>query len=319
MKYLNAISSGTSLLASMVTGKACISGMPPAVSFELTNHCNLHCPECPSGAGTMSRKRGFMNTGFYRRIIAGLKPFLLNTNLYFQGEPMLHPEFFSFIEEAAGIETVVSTNGHYLNEENAEKLSKSGLSRIIISVDGISQEIYSIYRKNGDVEKVKEGIRTLCRAVKENKSSLRIYIQMLVNRYNENQLNEIQYFAEVNGAFFVTKSMQIYDDSRYADWMPYDDRFRRYGAAGEKTGIKSFLPRRCTRIWFNPVVTWDGKVLPCCFDKDGEYVMGDLNTETFREIWHGTRFREFRQRLLSGREKIDICRNCTSGLTGVRT
>jgi len=58
-------------------------------------------------------------------------------------------------------------------------------------------------------------------------------------------------------------------------------------------------------------------VLPCCFDKDAEYVMGDLSSQSFREIWHGSKFREFRHRVLSGRRSIPICRNCSSGMRNV--
>ena len=59
------------------------------------------------------------------------------------------------------------------------------------------------------------------------------------------------------------------------------------------------------RFWFNPVITWDGKVVPCCFDKDAEYVMGDLNQDSFREIWNGTKYRIFRKSILSG-DMIDM-------------
>lgn len=319
MKYLNALSSGFSMLASSLTRKAIISGMPAAVSLELTNHCNLHCPECPSGAGTMKRERGFMDIALFSKVINELRPFLINANLYFQGEPMLHPGFFNFIEMANGIHTVVSTNGHFLTGVNAEKLANSALKKIIISMDGIDQEVYSAYRKNGNVDMVKEGINYLSRAVKESGSSLKIEIQVLVNRHNESQLDDLKTFAEIAGARFALKSMQIYDEKEYEEWMPSSGQFRRYVTAGESRGIKSSLPRRCPRVWLNPVVIWDGKVLPCCFDKDGNYVMGDLKTQSFREIWHGERSMEFRQRILSGRETIDICRNCTSGLSGVRT
>lgn len=319
MKYPNAILSGISLLSSTVLSKALITGMPPAVSIELTNNCNLYCPECPSGAGTIKRERGFMDITLFRRVIAELKPSLINANLYFQGEPMLHPGFFRFIDEADGISTIVSTNGHFLNEGNAGKLAKSGLKKIIISLDGMDQQVYSVYRKNGNVDKVKEGITTLSRAVKDNRSKLKIEIQVLVNRHNENQLRGIRDFAKIAGAGFNMKSMQIYNQEAYSEWMPSAGHFRRYVTDGEKKGIRSSLPRRCARVWLNPVVTWNGKVLPCCFDKDGEYIMGDLNTHSFHEIWHGNSFREFRQRVLSEREKIYICRNCTSGLSGIKT
>ena len=82
--------------------------------------------------------------------------------------------------------------------------------------------------------------------------------------------------------------------------------------------INNSLPDRCARLWFNPVVTWDGKVVPCCFDKDAEYVMGDLNTDSFREIWDGPKYRIFRKSILTGRHMIEICRNCTSGLIGIK-
>jgi radical SAM protein with 4Fe4S-binding SPASM domain len=78
------------------------------------------------------------------------------------------------------------------------------------------------------------------------------------------------------------------------------------------------MPSRCLRLWLNPIVTWDGKVLPCCFDKDVEFVMGDLNNESFRSIWNGRDYLEFRRKILTGRDKIEICRNCTSGMRGIR-
>jgi radical SAM protein with 4Fe4S-binding SPASM domain len=79
------------------------------------------------------------------------------------------------------------------------------------------------------------------------------------------------------------------------------------------------LPDRCPRLWFNPVITWDGKVIPCCFDKNAEYIMGDLKLDSFRDIWDGPKYMIFRKSILSGRSMIEICRNCSSGLRGVIT
>jgi radical SAM protein with 4Fe4S-binding SPASM domain len=230
---------------------------------------------------------------------------------------MLHPGFFSFLRKCRGINTTVSTNGHFLSEENAERLAKSGLGKLIVSLDGMDRETYSAYRVNGDFTKVTEGIRNVAQAIKKNKSSLKLEIQLLVNSFNEKQITCARRFAGKINARLKLKSMQIITGNNFVKWLPSLKRFRRYEMGGNAYVIKSALPDRCARLWFNPVITWDGKVLPCCFDKDGEYVMGDLNEDSFREIWNGPKYRSFRKSILSGRKMTDICRNCTSGLRGV--
>jgi len=125
IKYLNALSAGYSFLISSTTGRSVVSGMPVSVSVELTNYCNLNCPECNSGSGVMTRSRGYIDIDLFSRVIEEIRPFLFNINLYFQGEPMLHPKFFTFLKKSRGINTTVSTNGHFLSEENAERLVRS--------------------------------------------------------------------------------------------------------------------------------------------------------------------------------------------------
>jgi radical SAM protein with 4Fe4S-binding SPASM domain len=230
---------------------------------------------------------------------------------------LLHPGFSSFIRNSGEIRTVISTNGHFLSEENSEKIVRSGLSKLIISLDGLDQESYSAYRINGKVETVKDGIRNISIARRRHKSSLKIEIQLLVNKLNEHQIPEMRKLADGIEATFKPKSMQIIGPDSFESWLPVNAKFRRYKIRNGKYQIRSSLPDRCARLWFNPVVTWDGKVLPCCFDKDAEHIMGDLSQESFDEIWNGTKYRLFRRVLLSDRSTIAICRNCTSGLRGV--
>lgn len=315
-KYTNLLLSGSSFLISTITREPVTRGMPPAVSLELTNACNLRCPECPSGSGSMKRPRGFMNKDAFSEIIRETGPYLVNANLYFQGEPMLHPDFFSFLEITRKIRTTISTNGHYIDDESAEKLALSGLNKLIVSLDGPDQETYSKYRINGDIEKVLRGIEIMGKTIRKTRSGMKFVIQVLVNRYNEGSLQEIKKIAERSGAKPALKSMQIYNTARTEEWLPTDKRFRRYRRGRKGFHIRSSLPRRCARLWFNPVITWDLKVLPCCFDKDGEHVMGDLNRNSLREIWQGDTYMKFREALLMQRQTIAICRNCTSGLRG---
>lgn len=310
----NLVSAGFSYLRSHVYPDAVIQGMPVTVSVELTNNCNLRCPECFSGSGRMTRSRGYMDISLFEKITRELRPYLYEMNLYFQGESMLHPDIKLFLEKSRKISTTLSTNGHFLSQDNAEMLALSGLNRLIVSLDGMDQEIYSIYRINGDIKDVLNGVRNVSEAIRRNSSGLKLLIQFLVNRMNEHQIPAIRLFAKEVNAPVRFKSMQIINENTFEKWLPEEKKFRRYELKGNKYSILSRLPDNCARMWFNPVITWDGKVVPCCFDKDAEYVMGDVNKESFREIWTGEGYRKFRKGILSGRKMNSICRNCTSGL-----
>jgi radical SAM protein with 4Fe4S-binding SPASM domain len=317
-KQANLLKAGYSFLRSSATGNTTIAGMPVSISTELTNNCNLNCPQCTAGSGRLKRKRGFMDIELFKKVMMECGPYLYNVNLYFQGEPMLHPLFFAFLENSPVTEITVSTNGHFLTAENAEKIVSSRLSKLIVSLDGTDQDTYSAYRTNGDMRKVVEGLECVALARKRYSSSLKIELQFLVNKLNENQIPEVKKLAEIAGVSLRLKSMQILDTSKTGEWLPTQKKYSRYKNVNGEYVIKSPLPDRCARAWFNPVITWDGHVVPCCFDKNAEYVMGDLKVDSFREIWNGPKYRMFRKSILTGRNTIEICRNCTSGLRGVK-
>jgi radical SAM protein with 4Fe4S-binding SPASM domain len=314
---LNAVTAGFSCLNGNIFGRINVHGMPVALSIELTNQCNLKCPECNSGSGLMIRNRGFISTGLFEKIIAEAGPYLYNLNLYFQGESMMHPQFFTILGQCSNINTTLSTNGHFLSEENAEKITTSSLRKLIVSLDGMDKMAYNYYRVNGDLDTVLAGIKNVSESVKRSHSDLKLIIQFLVNRGNEKQLNEAKKFAREMGASFQVKTMQILNKDSFEAWLPLQGKFSRYMKVGNGYAIKSRLQNRCARLWFNPVVTWDGKVLPCCFDKNADHIMGDLNQDSLRDIWVGEKYRKFRKDLLTGRRKIGICRNCTSGIQRV--
>ncbi len=315
-KLINSGRLALTFLTTIATGKINISGMPAAVNVELTNVCNLFCPECPSGAGLLTRAKGYMSIDLFDKIISELKPYLLNLNLYFQGESMLHPDFFRFVSMAGGIKITVSTNGHFLTDENITKLIFSDISRLIISLDGTDQSTYSVYRRGGDFETVYNGLRKLIERKRKNGSGPDIVVQYLVHKHNEHQIPAIKNLARENGFKLQLKSMQIISND-FDQWLPSIERFRRYIRDENGYRLKNRLKNRCLRSWFNPVITWDGDVLPCCFDKDGNFVLGNLNNSSFRDIWYGEKNYRFRRMVLSGRSKISMCRNCTEGLHGI--
>lgn len=314
VKAANLTAAGYSFLRSILIHNSGVSCMPVTVSIELTNYCNLRCPECFSGSGMMTRSKGFMEIPLFEKIIRELKPYLFEMSLYFQGESMLHPHFYSFLEKSWGIRTSLATNGHFLTPENAEKLSLSGLKCLIVSLDGMDEDIYSAYRRNGDVNVVINGIKNVSEAITKHCSSMNLVIQFLANRQNEHQIPDVRSFAKSVNASLKLKSMQIINEGDYEKWLPRQKRFRRYELKNGKYIILNKFHDNCSRMWFNPVITWDGKVIPCCFDKNADHIMGNLYEDSFRDIWTGARYRAFRESVLNDRKMNDICRNCTSGL-----
>jgi len=318
IKSFNAVKTGYSYFSGRITGHSITSGMPVTAGIEISNHCNLRCPECHHGSGMITRPAGFMKIELFKKIIQEFRPYLYNINLYFQGEPMLHPGFFEFLEASHGIKVTVSTNGHFLDENSAEKIARSGLKIIIISLDGMDRETYSLYRKGGEFDKVINGIRNVSRAIRLTGSPLKLEIQFLVNRHNEKQIPSVRRFSKEVNARLKLKSIQIINDENIDYWLPNIEKYSRYRRSNGNYIIRNRFDNHCWRLYLNPVVTWDGKVVPCCFDKNADHIMGDLNESSFREIWHGNMYIDFRNSVLTNRESIGICRVCTSGLHGVR-
>lgn len=170
-KFLNYILLATSFQLSRILGKPILWGKPTTLSIEPTTSCNLRCPECPSGLRAFSRPTGMLQDKLFKHTIDQVKGHLTWLHLYFQGEPFLNPHFLEMVSYAnsKGIFTSTSTNAHYLQKSQVQEILQSGLKQLIVSMDGITQEIYAKYRVGGNIEKVQEGIKLLLE--ERNKSS----------------------------------------------------------------------------------------------------------------------------------------------------
>jgi len=332
LSYLNA---SYSLLSYTTRRYAAINAIPPlpaAISVELSSMCNLSCPECVTGSGLIRRSNGFISFDLASEAAGQLRGRVLSAWLSFQGEPMMHPDFFRILELFRGMNPVISTNGHFLDRDNCLRLASSPLRKIIISYDGATPETYGIYRRGGDHAAVREGIMRLAATISERRSNLKIVLQFLVHRGNEHEIPVAAVVARSAGAGFRVKSMQVLDPARAGVWMPSDHRLARY-ACGEEgsrrpTGhgqaqracSEEDLPadgparsKGCLRMWTSAVITCDGDVVPCCYDKNGLHTMGNLAAMSFREIWRGEKYESFREKVMHDRRLVDICSSCPEG------
>jgi radical SAM protein with 4Fe4S-binding SPASM domain len=293
-------------------------GKPFNISVEPTTHCNLRCPQCPSGLRAFTRPTGSMSTDLFAALLSQMQNRLVYLYFYFQGEPFLNPSFLGMVRMAAlqKLYTVTSTNAHYLNDQVARQTVESGLSRIIVSIDGTTQEVYEQYRVGGDLEKVKQGVRNLVKWKQELKSHTpHIIIQFLVVKPNEHQIEAAKVLTRELGADELKlKTAQVYDYATGSDLIPEQEQYSRYRALPDGTyALKNKLANHCWKLWHSTVITWDGSIVPCCFDKDAAHSMGSLQQSNFSTIWRGEPYKRFRKSILKSRSNIDICTNCTEG------
>jgi radical SAM protein with 4Fe4S-binding SPASM domain len=292
-------------------------GMPISISIEPTTSCNLRCTECPSGLRSFSRPTGMLDKTFFEKTIDELSSHLLYLTFYFQGEPYLNSDFLNMVKYAAqkNIYTATSTNAHYLDDENARRTVESGLDRLIISIDGTSQESYEQYRIGGSLQKVLDGARNVVQWKKKLRSKTpHLIFQFLVLRHNEHQVDEVKALAKEIGVDEVAyKTAQVYDYENGSNLIPQNEKYSRYKNDNGKWSIKNQLLNHCWKMWHSCVITWDGKIVPCCFDKDASHTLGSLEQHSFKIIWQGEPYNQFRSSLLKSRKEIDICTNCTEG------
>ena len=308
-KVVNLVIRSLSMYITRIFKKVTIWGMPWSVSVEPSNYCNLHCRECFTGMGLSQRKRHTIGEEEFKTAVDNIKKYTLNLFLYFQGEPYINPLFTRLIEIAHGsnIFAVTSSNGHLINNENAEKTVLAGLDKIIIPLDGYNQESYSAYRSGGDFAAAKNAITLIANAKRRlKKRNPVIEVQCLASKITENYLNEIKQIAMDCGADkFCVKTMQIETEEGFDMFLPDSQKFSRY----TKDHILKHPIKFCRRIFQSVVITSELNVLPCCYDKNTDFRFGNLREMSLAEVLKSDDYHDFISRI-EQHKRPPMCQNC---------
>ncbi len=300
---------------SLLLKRPIVRHLPPALMLEPTNVCNLRCPLCPSGNGTLRRARGFMPIDRYRHIVDQIHKHIGMLILWNQGEPFLHSEFYDMITYASGKDMYTMTSTNASLPLDPVRIVKSGLSKIIISLDGISAETYNNYRINGDISLVIENMKSLIECKNRMKSSTpQIVWQFIIMSHNEHEIDKVKELSRKLGVDKLEfKTAQIYttDDLNF---LPQNHKYSRYKSSRDTVELKTELLNRCRRLWTQPVINWDGEFSVCCYDKDLSIPIGNIDSTSFHEMWFGQKLNKLRFVILKNRAQIDICKNCGEGI-----
>ena len=303
-RLANYITARVGYWCSNITGNVYLNAKPVSASVEPANYCNLSCPHCPTGRKLIEKKDKRLTVSDFKEYIDALLPELMYLILYFQGEPLLNKELPEMISYASGkgVFTCVSTNGNALTEDVVKRLSQSGIGRLIICLDGATEESYTQYRVGGDFDKVVRGISLAVRY------GLPVEVQCLLLSTTENEIDTLKSLCKSLGVRrLVFKKAQFYDDYLVPK-NPKNLRYKR-DASGALVP-KAKLKNKCWRLFSTIVIDVDGNVPACCFDKSGKYSFGNLKEVALQKVWLGEKARRFRQTILRKRKSIDICNNC---------
>lgn|SRR5690554_1035768 len=285
---------------------------PFKLGIEASSRCNLKCPLCPRTANT-DRPTGDMDYEPYTKLIDTMSPYLFQVRFHNLGEPTLNPRLPDMITYAhkKRMYTNFHTNGHFLTKKLVNALIDSGLDEINVALDGLTDAVYSKYRVNGSVAKVKDGIINLCKIKRERKSrSPRINLQFLVMSHNEHEILELNTFAAeagVDWVFLKPVNIMIGVDTGNKEYLPSNSKYSRYNMENET--IELSKKYKCTITFSELIVNWDGSISLCaCDNPDSGIIKGNVFMDGIKKVLSGKDFINARAKSL--KMEYDMCRYC---------
>lgn len=303
--------------------KKILPPLPFWLMIEPINVCNLRCPICPTGSGKMTRPPRSMKLAEFKKIIDEVRGYASKILLYNLGEPLLNQEALAMIRYAvdSGIRVKISTNGTLIkSKEIARAIVKSGLYYLTFSFDGLDQATYAKYRVGANIDDVIAGIGFVAEARRALGSSTpKIELQLVLTKNNEHQKGEFEQFAKKIGAdFYLIKSLHLFGETEFQglakDYLPKDLAMSRYAFDRDgKLILRGENKNRCAYVEESVTVASDGSVIPCCYDYNSQYVMGNVFNERLKDIWKNKKYQLFRDQIKKDREKIIMCASCQEG------
>ena len=317
-----------------ILGKTRLRGKPYITVIDPVNACNLKCPFCPTGMGTLPLKPGTMSLEKYRELVDEIASHTIKLILYNWGEPFLHKDILSMIKYAHDrkIATSISANLNIIPEGGGEAIVRSGLDDLIISCDGLTQETYEKYRRGGQLETVLKNLEEIAAAKKRLGSRYPVIeFQFLVFKHNEHEAGRVEEFAKKRGADFVRLAkpyvnvdfdeIGLAENPEYVRGQYLDEEVSQSpemdifspSADQEKCAAHFTPPLKCFWPWRTMVINWNGQADPCC-GKNYLQGFGNVFEQSVSEIWNN-RFYRYARAWIRGKAKNDpnlkiVCRGC---------
>lgn len=279
--------------------------LPPLIGIDPSNACNLRCPSCSTGVvHAEGRKRGLAPESLVFDIIEQVHTTALQVGFFHWGEPYLNPRCHDYVRHARkrGLWTVLHSNLSLRNPTLGKAIVESGLGQLVVSCDGVSQDVYEQYRVHGRVDLVFQHIREIAREKQRTGASFPFVTAKFIlfehNWHEAIDFHRAALDAGANDVLFIQGFRNgIYDTGRASDELEFQLEELRY--------TDRWLDWGCRDLWQAMLFDVDGAVFPCCdgFRERDLFATGeDLQHSTIREIWNNPKYIAAREFFLRSRD-----------------
>lgn len=272
--------------------------LPKIFTIETALVCNLHCPECAIGGGMITRAKGLLSFDQYKIIADKIRPFAKYVHLHLWGEPLINRDIFKMIRLTAEFAKVnISTNALLLDPSKAEELITSGVFDLIVSIDGMSQEVYEKYRVGGDVKKALAALQLLNEFNVKHGRKVQLLPQFIVFKHNQHEKEAFRQFCASLGLRASLKTPYIRTGEGKFSKSDHPEHWRK-----EYPDLASLrLAMQDCRDPREVLTTLiDGSCVICCNDYARATCFGNLLKQSVLEIWDSPGYRKYRWDVVSG-------------------
>lgn len=290
------------------------SGRPVLLTIEPTNTCNLKCPVCETGCGDLDRPKRHMSLDEFKNILDQFDNNLTKMFFYYMGEPFLNRDAYSMIRYAAdrGLWITTCTNGDLIDSEST---LESGIAEVNFQVGGMTQDIHSVYRINGNLAKTFHNMERVLELRRQSgRRRPTVVAGYILMRHNEHQVEDfIRYCNQVGVDKYNIIGTTARTVEQYLSYMPSDPEYRIFDQSQLDRGclVPKLRPNGyCGWLYSTATINVAGDVVPCCRDPKGRYVLGNVFKENFYQIWNNDKYQAIRKTVAENSNAFDLCRLC---------
>ena len=296
----------------MALKREAVSSYPVVAFIEPNLYCNLQCPACPTGLRLGLRPTIGIDEELFKATIDQIGDYVFQLYMYNWGEPLLHkrtPEMIAYAKNK-DINVLLSTNlSIKLTDDYIDRLVLSGLDRMLVSLDGVTQESYSKYRVRGDLALVRENLMRIQRAKQRlGRATPKVVWQFLVFRHNEHEIEQARAVHQEWGAdeFLVGGAempMEPHNDGFEPSTIPEYNVYHPDHPLQKEAERQLRSDRACGWLYGVFVLNPNGKVSPCCAVPSENLDFGEYRKGDFFTVWNNEMFRRARRMFASPSNK----------------